>query len=84
MPEKTLRAFADHGELHGAMRKDGGDCDAMLAKYAKAGIDVDALAVQLQQEGTASFIKSWKELLQRIDDKIATVAAPASTRERQA
>jgi len=84
MPEKTLRAFADHGELHGAMRKDGGDCDAMLAKYAEAGIDVDALAVQLQQEGTASFTKSWGELLQRIDDKIATVAAPATKRERQA
>ena len=84
MPEKTLRTFADHGELHGAMRQDGGDCDAMLAKYDKAGIDVDALAVQLQQEGTASFTKSWRELLQRIDDKIAALAAPASDRKRQA
>ena len=73
VPEKTLQAFADHGELHGAMRTDGGDCEATLAQFAKAGIDTDALATQLQQEGAASFVKSWRELMKRITDKSAQV-----------
>ncbi|MEO7433034.1 MAG: transaldolase [Dokdonella sp.] len=69
MPEKTLKAFADHGTLRGAMDEGGGDGEATLAEFAKAGIDVDALALQLQQEGAASFVKSWKQLLGRIDEK---------------
>jgi transaldolase len=73
VPEKTLQAFADHGELHGAMRTDGGECEATLAQFAKAGIDTDALAMQLQQEGAASFVKSWRELMKRIADKSAQV-----------
>jgi transaldolase len=74
MPEKTLRAFAEHGELHGTMREDGGDCDAVLARFDDAGIDVEALSRQLQHEGADSFVKSWKALLQRIDDKVSAVA----------
>ena len=73
MPEKTLQAFADHGQLQGAMRNDGGDCEATLARFAKAGVDTDALATQLQQEGAASFVKSWRELMKRIADKSAQV-----------
>lgn len=69
MPEKTLKAFADHGKLRGAMEPDGGDAEAALARFAKAGIDIDALAAQLQREGAASFVKSWQSLLQRIADK---------------
>lgn len=69
IPEKTLRAFADHGELRGVMAKDGGDAEVVLAQFAKAGIDIDALARQLQQEGAQAFVKSWQELMQRIDDK---------------
>jgi len=82
MPEKTLRAFADHGELHGPMREDGGDCDATLARFGKAGIDTDALATQLQKEGAASFVKSWKELLQRIDDKVGAIGQGAAIERR--
>jgi transaldolase len=73
IPEKTLRAFADHGELHGAMSESGGECEGQLKKFADAGIDVDAVASQLQREGAASFVKSWSELMQRIDDKVAAV-----------
>ena len=51
------------------MAPDGGDADARLARYADAGIDVDALAARLQAEGAASFVKSWQQLLQRIGDK---------------
>jgi transaldolase len=74
MPEKTLRAFADHGIVGTGMAKDGGDCENTLKRFADAGIDVDALAKQLQIEGAQSFVKSWKELLDRIADKTNTLA----------
>src|SRR3546814_9912901 len=54
MPEKTLRAFADHGTVRGAMAEDGGDCAATLEKIAAAGVDIDTLAAQLQREGARS------------------------------
>ena len=69
MPEKTLLAFAEHGQLHGVMANDGGDADATLARIAAAGVNVDALAAQLQDEGAKAFVASWHELLQRIADK---------------
>src|SRR5690606_10305788 len=69
MPEKTLRAFADHGQVHGVLAGDGGDSAETLAKITAAGVDVDALAAQLQREGAGSFVKSWKQLMQRIADK---------------
>ena len=71
MPEKTLHAFAKHGVLKGAMAADGGDAEAMLARFARAGVDIDALAIQLQREGAQSFVKSWRQLLQRLADKSA-------------
>jgi transaldolase len=74
IPEKTLHAFAEHGELKGAMAEDGGDAEAVIARFARAGIDIDALATQLQLDGTKTFVKSWQELLQRIDDKRAVLA----------
>jgi len=73
MPEKTIKAFADHGQLQGALAADGGDCEATLAQYAKAGIDTDALAVQLQRDGAQAFVKSWNDLMQRIADKARTI-----------
>ena len=74
MPEKTLLAFAEHGGVKAAMAKDGADCEQVLGRFAKAGIDVDALAAQLQVEGAASFVNSWNELMQRIKDKSAALA----------
>ena len=56
------------------MAEDGGDAEAVLARFAQAGIDVDALASQLQREGAQAFVKSWKELLQRIADKSDALA----------
>lgn len=75
MPEKTLHVFAEHGALKGTMAVDGGDAEAMLARFAQAGIDIDALAIQLQHEGAQSFVKSWQQLLQRIADKSAALAS---------
>ena len=77
IPEATLKAFADHGQVEGAMTADGGDCDAVLAEFAKAGVDVDALAERLQEEGAASFAKSWAELLEVIAAKSAALARAA-------
>jgi len=69
MPEKTLRAFADHGRIEGVMAEDGGDCDAMIERIGRAGVDARTLAAQLQKEGAQAFVKSWNELLQRIAEK---------------
>src|SRR5262250_1801462 len=60
MPEATLKALADHGELGSIMAADGGDCEATLEQFANAGIKVDALAAQLQADGAKSFVKSWE------------------------
>jgi transaldolase len=73
MPEGTLRALADHGELSEIMSTDGGDCETVLAQFAKAGIDVDAMAARLQDEGAKSFVNSWNELIAVIASKCATL-----------
>jgi transaldolase len=75
MPEATLFAFADHGEIRGVMAEDGGDAEATLAEFEHAGIDVAALAGQLQREGAEAFVKSWNELLERIAAKSEALAA---------
>jgi len=69
MPEATLKALADHGELGTILPDDGGDCEEVLARFAKAGIDVDALAARLQDEGAKTFVTSWNELLAVIASK---------------
>jgi transaldolase len=73
MPEKTLLALADHGEIGPMLRHDGGDAEETLHRFTQAGIDLDALAAQLQREGAAAFVKSWKELLACIGTKSATL-----------
>ncbi|MBA3581271.1 MAG: transaldolase [Gammaproteobacteria bacterium] len=69
IPEKTLLAFAQSGELFGVMPIDGGDAEIVLSEFAKAGVNIDRLAAQLQQEGAASFSKSWDDLLTVIASK---------------
>jgi transaldolase len=69
MPEETLKAFAEHGEVRHLMARDGSDADHMLERFAKAGIDHAALAAKLQKEGAEAFVKSWKELLGVITTK---------------
>jgi len=69
MPEGTLKAFGQHGEVGGSLTPDGGDCEAILARLKSAGIDIDALAQQLQDEGAASFVKSWNDLMDQVATK---------------
>ena len=73
IPQATLEAFASHGEVGEIMAADGGDGEATLSSFAKAGIDVDALADRLQDEGAASFVKSWNELISQIESKRAAI-----------
>jgi transaldolase len=74
MPEGTLKALADHGDLSEIMSADGGDCEAVLDQFAAAGIDIDDLAARLQDDGAKSFVSSWKELMEVIASKSATLA----------
>jgi transaldolase len=69
IPEVTLKAFADHGAVGATMPIDGGDADEVLARFAAAGIDVQALAAQLQDEGAKTFVKSWTDLMGVITSK---------------
>ncbi len=66
IPDKTLQAFYDHGEVGEPMPADGGDCDEVLARFNAAGVDVQALAAKLQADGATAFTDSWQELLERI------------------
>ena len=78
MPEATLNALAGYTELGAPMAADGGDCEAVLAEFAKAGVDVDALAARLQDEGAKSFVKSWTGLMGVIESKSAAILAASS------
>jgi transaldolase len=73
MPEGTLKAFADHGEVGEILRPDTGECEKVLAAFAKAGVDIDALAGRLQKEGAESFVKSWNDLMACVDSKSGAV-----------
>ena len=75
IPEKTLLAFADHGNLGEVLPEDGGDAEKVIAAFAKAGVDDEKLAADLQREGAASFVASWKDLLQCIESKAAKLKA---------
>ena len=74
MPEGTLKALADHGDLSEIMSADGGDCERVLDQFAAAAIDIHDLAARLQDEGAKSFINSWNDLMGVIASKSATLA----------
>jgi len=63
MPDKTLKAFADHGEVGEPLPADGGDAEQVFEAHRTAGIDTDALGPKLQKDGAEAFVKSWDELL---------------------
>ena len=73
MPDGTLKAFVDHGEIGEALRPDGGECEKVLAAFTKAGVDIGALTGHLQREGAASFVKSWNDLMACIESKSAAM-----------
>jgi transaldolase len=73
MPEATLRALAQHGGVGATLPPDGGDGEAVLARFAQAGVDVRALSARLQDDGAKSFVKSWNDLMQVIRSKSAAL-----------
>lgn len=74
MPEGTLKAFADHGKVGAPIPADGGDSETTLGQFAKAGINLNALAAKLQEDGAAAFVKSWNELIEVIGSKSAALS----------
>ena len=74
MPEETLKAVAAHSEFGELLPADGGNSEEILAEFAKEGVDVDALAVQLQNEGARSFVNSWNDLIEVISSKSHSIA----------
>jgi transaldolase len=79
LPEKTLLSFAAHGQLSGVMPRDGGDAEILLADFALAGIDIVALAISLQHEGTLAFSLSWQQLLAALAEKCPPLNPGVST-----
>jgi len=77
IPEATLLAFAEHGDVGAATPADGGDCEVVLTKFAATGVDIDALAARLQDEGADSFVKSWHELMGVLAAKSALLGKAA-------
>ena len=75
MPEGTLKALASHDQLGELIPANGGSCEEVITQFEQSGIDVDALATQLQQEGATAFVKSWNELLAVIESKSEVLAA---------
>jgi transaldolase len=69
MPEETLLDFADHGDVGRLLPRDGRGASATLSEIVKAGVDLDALAADLQSEGAKSFDESWANLLKSIETK---------------
>ena len=79
IPEKTLLAFADHGQPGATLSADGGLADAVLEEFRREGVDDEALAAQLQRDGVLAFAKSWGGLLARIREKSAESATGSGT-----
>jgi transaldolase len=75
MPDKTLKAFADHGKVGEPMPEDGGDAEEVFKAHRDAGIDVDGLGLRLQKEGAQAFVDSWNELLETIKSESERLAA---------
>jgi transaldolase len=69
MPEATLRAFADHGEVSRGGGVDTGAAEAILRSAQEAGIDLAAITAELEREGVRSFCDSYHELLGCVEAK---------------
>ena len=80
IPDKTLLAFADHGQVKGVMPSDGGDAEQVIDEFRRAGVDDAAVADQLQVEGAKAFDKAWRDLLDCIAAKSEALQKPAPLR----
>ncbi len=76
MPEQTLRAFADHGEIAQTLDADPQAARALLRAAERAGFDLDAVTAELEREGVRSFCNSYDELRACIEAKLSAIASP--------
>jgi transaldolase len=76
MPEKTLHAFAEHGEIKDVLPADGGDAEEVLAAFGRRGVDEAVLAARLQTDGTEAFDRSWRDLMACIATRAASFGTP--------
>ena len=77
MPEQTLLAFADHGEVAPTLDIDSPAPEQVLAELARAGINLDGVTAELEREGVQSFCDSYRQLLGCIESKLGAVASAA-------
>ena len=79
MPDKTLKAFAEKGQVGEPMPVDGGYAEQLLDEFRREGVDIDALAAKLQRDGGDAFVKSWSSLIGGLNEKVAklTVTSPS-------
>ena len=75
MPQATLRAFAEHGEVSDTISAVAGAAQATLCRAQDAGIDLDAITDQLEREGVRSFCDSYQELLACVETKLEATRA---------
>ena len=76
MPEATLQAFAAHGEVEFELYPDSGSSAEMLRQFVRSGVDLDGLAEHLQEQGAASFVSAWNDLL-----SVTAAKLPAAVKE---
>jgi transaldolase len=81
LPEKTLVAFQQHGQLNGTLPRSGGNCEEILAQFRRSGIDLEQVAVELQREGARAFHESWQNMLASIYKKGSAVQIAAADRQ---
>jgi transaldolase len=77
MPEATLHAFADHGSTDHQLVTEIAAAERVLAEAQGAGLDLPALTAELEREGVESFLRSYRELLDCIETKLASVVNSA-------
>jgi transaldolase len=78
MPRATMNAFLDHGTVKRTVDQDLSGAYKTMEDLAAAGIDIDAVTAQLENEGIASFAKSYDSLLAGVASKQSLLAgAPA-------
>ena len=77
MPEQTLQAFAQHGQVERTLDADPHGAEQALADAAAAGIDLRGVTAELEREGVQSFCDSYRELLACINHKVGVLAAAA-------
>jgi transaldolase len=80
MPESTLLAFKDHGEVRPSIEQGMEEAERVLAQAAEEGIDLAAVTAQLEDEGVVAFEESYRKLLSVIEEKVEAIRKQTTRR----